>query len=204
MSSTVADDRQVSSAEPGNAGVRRFGKATWALAVAFVALASSASSLLFTFLPQLKPDPRDSVAAQLSIFGIDPGVSLGDYIQQAYGGEAAAPAGFQFPRQELTYPGDMVYVRTRVDGFKHRRVRLTASLYNAATQRLIPLPQQTLDARTVELDTPSTATVQLFWILSLYGEPPTFVRVEMFDGTRMLAVADSPVIRNNLAPRPPA
>ena len=61
-----------------------------------------------------------------------------------------------------------------------------------------------LRLRSVSLDTPSTSTVQLFWILSLDGEPPTFIRVEMFDHTRMLAVVDSPVIRNGKAPLPGA
>jgi hypothetical protein len=36
----------------------------------------------------------------------------------------------------------------------------------------------------------------------LVSEPPTFVRVEMFDGTRMLAVTDSPIVRNGRAPLP--
>jgi hypothetical protein len=57
---------------------------------------------------------------------------------------------------------------------------------------------------TVTLDTPSISTVQLFWILALDDEPPAFVRIEMYDGPRMLAVTDSPVIRHNRAPLPSA
>jgi hypothetical protein len=208
MSSAVVDATQDAPPHPPARRAFGWGKAAWALIVAVIALAGSASSLLFAFLPQLKPDPRDSVAAQLSVFAIDPDVSLGDYVVRAYGSLAAAPPALRIPRGERSFPGDLVYVRTRVDGFKHRRVRLVASIYDAATQRRFPLgpggtqSEAVLSARTVELDTPSTSTVQLFWIESLRGEPPAFVRIEMYDGARMLAVADSPVIRNNRAPLP--
>ena len=103
----------------------------------------------------------------------------------------------------------MLYVRTLVDGFKHRHVRLIWHTYNARTQQNIPqldqtdLPPAVRNLRNVNLDTPSTSTVQLLWIYPLDHVPvPTFVRVEMFERTRMLAVADSPVIRNNRVPLP--
>lgn len=206
--SAVVDERQNPPNSREARGLRRIGKGTWTLIVAAIALATSASSLLFTFLPELKPDPRDSVAAQLSVFAIDPNVTLGDYIRRAYGGETTAPKGLRVARQELGFKGDVVYVQTRVDGFKHRRVHLIATIYEARKQKRVSLyqsprlPPAIQDARSVTLDTPSTSTVQLFWILTLTGEPTTFVRIEMYDGTRMLAVADSPPINDNLAPLP--
>jgi len=160
MSSAVVDATQDAPPQPPARRAFGWGKAAWALIVAVIALAGSASSLLFAFLPQLKPDPRDSVAAQLSVFAIDPDVSLGDYVVRAYGSLAAAPPALRIPRGERSFPGELVYVRTRVDGFKHRRVRLVASTYDAATQRRFPLgpggtqSQAVLSARTVELDTP--------------------------------------------------
>jgi hypothetical protein len=182
-------------------------KWVWTSIVAVVALITSASSLVFTFLPELKPDPRDSVLAQLHVFAVDPNVTLGDYLQEAYGGDKKAPAPVRVPRQDLRFRGDVVFVRTLVDGFKHRHVALVAKLYWARSQEQIHLPTTktgigSLADRTVDLDTPSTSTVQLFWILSLSGENPTFVRVLMYDGTRLLAVGDSPVIRHNRAPLP--
>jgi hypothetical protein len=184
--------------------VGRAGKTTWALGVAIVALLSSAASLAFTLWPQLKPDPRDSVAANLSVFAVDPEVSLGDFFTRAYGGATEVPKSLQVPPVERGFKGDVVYVRTRVDGFKHRRVRLMASIYLASTQERIAVPVGLEGVRTITLDTPSTSTVQLFWILGLDHEPRVFVRIEMYDGTRMLAVTDSPVISNNRAPLPPA
>lgn len=187
--------------------VGRFGKSAWALLVALVALAGTVSTLVFTFLPELKPDPRDSVLAQLTVFAVDPTVTLGAYLQEAYGSDAAAPKVLRESGQ-LSFPGDVVFVRALVDGFKHRHVRLVAKIYSARTQRVVPqlLPQNTADyaERTVSLDTPSTSTIQLLFIPSLQDEPPTFVRVEMYDGTRMLAVTDSRVIRNNMTPLPPS
>jgi hypothetical protein len=195
--------------DPGGTKARllSFSKTTWAIIVACFALVGSVSSVVFTFLPDLKPDPRDSVSAQLSVFAIDPHVSLGKYLTLAYGSVAAAPKTLHIPQEELPFPGNMVYVRTRVDGFKHRQVRLLATLYRLKTQEPVNFPgpvsgPTAARLRTVSVDTPSTSTVQLFWILDLSGEPPAFVRVEMFDGVRMLAVADSKVIRNNLAPLP--
>jgi hypothetical protein len=216
MSSTTAEPGELREAEGGDAQARTrsraraFSRTTWALIVAGVALIGSASSVLFTFLPQLKPDPRDSVLAQLNVYAIEPGVSLGRYLGLTYGNLARAANSLQIPRESLPFQGDMIYVRTRVDGFKHRRVRLAATVYIKATQRparVFPGPvsgPSALRLRSVALDTPSTSTVQLFWILSLAGEPPTFVRIEMFDGTRMLAVTDSAVIRHGLAPLPGA
>lgn len=185
-------------------------KATWALIVALVALVGSGTTAVFAWLPQLKPDPRDSVLAQLNVYALEPDVPLSRYLGLAYGNVAQAAKSLHIPREELPFRGDMIYVRTRVDGFKHRQVRLTATVCLRRTQRPAPIvagpvsgPAE-LRLRSVSLDTPSTSTVQLFWILSLDGEPPTFIRVEMFDHTRMLAVVDSPVIRNGKAPLPGA
>lgn len=188
-------------------GFRRFGASTFALVVAVVALAGSTSSLLFVFLPELKPDPRDSVLAQLTVFAIDPNVTLAQYLNQAYGGDRSAPSRLRPTQQQLSTRGDVVYVRTLVDGFKHRHVTLRASVYNAGTQHRYPPPSGRSPFRaalTVNLDTPSTSTIQLFFILPLTDARPSFVRVEMYDGTRMLAVADSPVIRRNRTPLPAA
>jgi hypothetical protein len=101
-------------------GFRRFGASAFALVVAVVALAGSASSLLFILLPELKPDPRDSVLAQLTVFAIDPNVTLAQYLNQAYGGDRSAPRRLRPTQQQLSTRGDVVYVRTLVDGFKHR------------------------------------------------------------------------------------
>jgi hypothetical protein len=188
--------------------LRAVSRGTWALIVAVVALAGAGSTHEFTLWPQLKPDPRDSVLAQVSVFAIEPGVSLRRYLTLTYGSVAKTPRSLQIPSAELPFQGDMIYVRTRVDGFKHRRVQVRAILYMKSTQEPAKLPAgpvtgpAALRLRSVDLDTPSTSTVQLLWILSLAGEPPTFVRVEMFDGTRMLAVTDSPIVRNGLAPLP--
>jgi hypothetical protein len=142
------------------------------------------------------------VAANLSVFAVDPGVSLGDFLTRAYGSAAGARKSLRVPSSEQGFKGDVVYVRTRVDGFKHRRVRLIASIYLASTQQRVRVPIGLEGVHTITLDTPSTSTVQLFWILGLDGEPPALVRIEMYDGARMLAVTDSPVIRHNRAPLP--
>jgi hypothetical protein len=209
-SPAVTDEHHEPTPHPIVGGIRRVGTGTWALLVAAVALVSSVSSLVFTLVPELKPDPRDSVLAQLKVYAVDPDVSLGDYLTGAYGGGTRLPTGLSVAtRAQLHgFVGDVVYVRTLVDGFKHRHVRLIWRIYNARTQRVIQslqatnLPPPLRNLRDVNLDTPSTSTIQLLWISSLDGDEPTFVRIAMYDGKRILAIADSPVIRNNRVPLP--
>lgn len=210
MSSATAEPGDLHQTDRGGGRSRswsRFlaaGKATWALIIAVIALVSSGTGVLFVLLPQLKPDPRDSVLAQLRVYAIEPDVSLARYLKLADGNATQAARSLHIPRQELSFAGDMIYVRTRVDGFKHRRVRVVATLYLESTQEPAPIPGP-LAGRIVALDTPSTSTVQLLWIFGVDSrEPPTFVRVEMFDHARMLAVTDSPVIRKGVAPLPGA
>ena len=182
--------------------VRNTGKATFAVIVAVVALLGSFSSLLFSFVPQLKPDPRDSVLANLNVFGLQPDVSLLSYLQLT---GKKVPASLV--PQDKNIPGDMVFVRTEVDGYKHRGVFLKANLFFARSQRLVP-PRQLQNpfvklGTQDTLDTPHTTTMQVFWFPELGPIPATFLRVEMFDGSgRMLAVADSPVIHDDRLPLP--
>ena len=82
MSSAVAEERHDPPPPREESRTRRYGKGTWTLVVALVALAGSASSLVFTFLPELKPDPRDSVLAQLNVFAINPDVTLREYLKR--------------------------------------------------------------------------------------------------------------------------
>jgi hypothetical protein len=178
------------------------GRATFAVIVALVALAGSISTLLFTFLPELKPDPRDSVLAELNVFGLQPNTSLLSYLRLT-GKKIPRGVGAQYSAIE----GDMVLVRTQVDGYKHRVVGLKAALFWARTQDSVPpnkveAPFVKLGSE-VTLDTPSTTTIQLFWFPELGPIPATFLRVEMFDGSgRMLAVADSRPIRDDRLPLP--
>jgi hypothetical protein len=183
--------------------VRSTGRATFAVIVALVALAGSISTVLFTFLPELKPDPRDSVRAELNVFGLQPDSSLLSYLQLT-GKKVPRGLGAQF----AAIPGDMVFVRTQVDGYKHRVVALKAALFWARHQLPVS-PKKVKDpfvklGSQVTLDTPSTTTIQLFWFPKLGAIPSTFLRIEMFDGSgRMLAVADSPLIRDDRLPLPP-
>jgi hypothetical protein len=88
-------------------------------------------------------------------------------------------------------------------------VILKATLFNARSQEPVPAdvvrnPFVKLGSQ-ITLDTPSTTTVQLFWFPALGAIGPSFLRVEMFDGSgRMLAVTDSTVIRNDRTALPQA
>jgi hypothetical protein len=195
-----------SEATRTESGFYRLGAGAWAMIIAVVALLSSLIPLVFSLVPSLKPDPRDSIAASVSVFAIDPQVTIGDYLARAYGNEAAGAKRLRIAAEEFGFRGDVVYVRTHVDGFKHRRVRLTAAIYLFKGQQRVTLPPTLFHPPIpAELESPSSSSVALIWIPSLAHEPAAFVRVEMYDGDKwqMLAVADSPIITSNLAPLPP-
>jgi hypothetical protein len=164
------------NAEPAPSAVgkaRSTGKATFALIVALVALAGSASTLLFTFLPELKPDPRDSVLAKLNVFGLQPDVSLFSYLHLT---RKKVPASLVPQYKKID--GDMVFVRTQVDGYKHRVVVLKAGLFFARSQEAVPAnkvknPFVALGSQDT-LDTPSTTTIQVFWFPELGPVPQHF------------------------------
>jgi hypothetical protein len=98
---------------------------------------------------------------------------------------------------ELTLTGTVVYVRTEVDGYKHRAISIRVRLYVARSQRRAPTRfaapyRETSGAR---IDSPNRRSVQLLFLPDLRAEPtPEFLRVELIDAQSgsMLAVADSP------------
>jgi hypothetical protein len=162
---------------------------------ALLGLVTGASALVFQLAPGLKPDPRDRVGADVSIFALEPGVTIGDWITRGF------PAS-ERRRLSETYPdraaiGELLYVRTAVDGHKHREVNLRFAVFDATTQRMIP-PRR-IDAPPIEplpLSAPNERSVQLVWVPDLSQEDrDLFLRVELWDEAGMLAVVDSPHIR---------
>lgn len=163
------------------------------VATAVLALATGAVALLFQLAPFLKPDPRDRVGADVSIFALEPNVELGEWIKRAFPPDEQGEAGREYPDRGAQ--GEMLYVRTAVDGHKHRDVRLRYAIYYAADETRVP--PEDIDApplRPFDLSSPSERSVQALWVPDLSGEPALFIRVELWDDEGMLAVADSPRI----------
>lgn len=178
---------------------RRLGALAWTAVVAVVALASSLASLLFELRPDLKRDPRTRLGADVSVFSVDPGVTYRDYLEDA----AISPRDLAKSLRNacdgrrncgrLSIPGERIYVRTNVEGFKSKSVSMRLSLYDAATKIRIP-GASNVDVAQQKLESPSDRAVVPVWLVC----PPDtsrrfFVRVELYhsgDGI-LLAVGDS-------------
>ena len=171
--------------------------ARFATICALVALLASGVGLFWDFLPQYRPDPLDTVGADVAIVAIEPNVRLVDWLRRAYGTKFDGPAREIFGRppsdSELHQPGELLYVRTQVDGHKHKDVTLRYRLYDGATDRPvdIPLPPLLAKVQRVKLDAPSQRSVQLLWTPDLRDEEGAFLRVELASEHGLLAVADS-------------
>ena len=162
---------------------------------ALIALAASIVSLLFTIAPALKPDPRDRVGADVSIFAVERNVTIGQWISRAFPQSDGDELRKRYPDRAAL--GELLYVRTSVDGHKHRNVALRVSVLDAKSERRVP-PQE-IDAppiAPVALSAPSERSVQAIWLPDLSHEPTgLFLRVELWDRHGILAISDSPRLR---------
>jgi hypothetical protein len=186
---------------------RRLSSTAWAVLTALLALAGSVVSLAFTLWPSLKPDPLDQEGAALSVVAIEPNVRIEDWAKHAY------PKSWERHLQDIfgvkrPSPGNLgnrgavIYVRTQVDGYKHRSVSLLWSVHKVQTGSRLPYEKLIVDAPEVprlNVDAPDRSSIQLLFIPSLNQldpKPAVFVRVELVDGSGTLAIADTPPLRH--------
>jgi len=184
---------------------------------AVIALVGSLLSVIFTLDPGLKPDPLDRVGAAITIFAVSPNVTLGDWAPEAYPNAWRTVYQRTFgtttpTADQLGVLGDVIYVRTQVDGYKHRAVKLAWTVYNGSygsrdlldggridLYKSIPAPQ----VLPLPIDAPSRSSVQLLFIPAigqLVDTPKTFVRVELVDPKdgQTLAVTDTQILNKGV------
>ncbi len=193
MNRAVLTDRHEGpdSTTPNQQGRRRrLGPGVLTALTAALALASGVTALLFDLVPALKPDPRERLGAAVSIFDVEPRVSYGEWLRRTDQWERLRREG----RDAGRLPGKLVYVETRIEGFKRRSASLRWSVYRARTRIRLASPafrnQHAVDVR---LDAPTDRSLQEVWIPDLPSlRGPFFVRVELRDRNKvLLAVADS-------------
>ena len=130
---------------------RKWGAGTIALVTALVALGSAAVGLIFDVKPDLRPDPRTTLSAEIDVFGVERNVPTEDWLrrvtrsERAYRARRDAILAEQFPEgpeptpaeiaEVLATEGQLAYVQTKIAGFKRRALTLRWSVYNARTQR---------------------------------------------------------------------
>jgi hypothetical protein len=161
---------------------------------AVAGLVSVGVSLLFQFVPELKPDPRETVGADVAIVAVEPGVSVRNWITRAFAGERRAAELRRFSGQ-LEFPGELIYVRVIVDGHKHKDVGLSYALYGAVSQRRLPDRLNFSPFARVAIDAPSQRSIQYLFVPDLRYERDLFIRAQLTDSDGVLAVADSGRLR---------
>jgi hypothetical protein len=187
---------------------RRIAPLGYAIGTALLALASSLVALVFTLWPELKPDPRERLGADVAVFSVEPGVRYGDWLERTsptdevldrrredYVERAALPGQLTAADQRalLGVTGGVAYVRLTIEGFKRRNVRLRWSMYEARSGRRVgDRGFHDVPAAEVDLDAPTDRSVVQLW----FPPPPSpgekFVRVELSSAAGvLLAVADS-------------
>jgi len=178
-----------------------------AMLTAMIALISGGLALLFQLRPDIIPDPRTHLGASTSVFAVDSDVTLGSFLKrrkaivsaaeykrekQGYLKQARAASGGPSNKIFMT-PGEDVFVRLLVEGFKARSITMLASMYDAQTGRRVPQVDN-VPVFAERLDSPSDRSVVEFWLPA----PPAstrsyFIRIAVYhrnDGV-LLAVADS-------------
>jgi hypothetical protein len=195
--------------EPEPKRIRRFSGATLALFTALLALASAGVGLVFDLKPELRPDPRTTLRAELSVFAVEQQVPVDDWLhrvttnQKAYRARRARflrdafedvpKPSAQDVRAQLAVTGELFYVRTEINGFKRRSLRLRWSMYGARSQRRLATEglQNVTGAELVGA-APSDASVSLVWTPAVPAQGLCFARFELIEPAgAVLAVADS-------------
>jgi hypothetical protein len=175
---------------PRRERVRAAFSRTHVVIAAVAGLISVGVSLLFQLAPGLKPDPRDSVGADVAIVAVEPGVTVRDWIDRGFAGEQHAALVRDF-RDQLDFPGELIYVRVAVDGHKHKDVELRYAVYRANSHRRLPDGGTFSPYSRIRIDAPSQRSIQFLFVPDLSFEPDLFIRAELRSRDGVLAVGDS-------------
>lgn len=175
---------------------------THVVIAAVAGLVSVGVSLVFQLVPDLRPDPRDSVGADVAVVAVEPGVTVREWIQRGFRGEQRAVLTERF-RTQLDFVGELIYVRVAVDGHKHKDVGLSYALYGADSHRRLPDRLDFAPYARIRIDAPSQRSIQFLFVPSLRFERDLFIRAQLSDSDGVLAVADSGRLhKGKLAPPP--
>lgn len=165
-------------------------RALWSSGATAIAVIASAVALAFSAWPALRPDPRDVLAARLHVQTVEPAVTFDEYAQRTYLHLDAAT-----PSRLLRASGHVVYLHIQIEGRKHANLDLHQFLYRASTRGRIRDQAPDMRDAYFRSDTPNDQ-----WIYEVFVPGPSydfavFVRLELFDGSSLLAIADTPPIR---------
>jgi hypothetical protein len=156
---------------------------------AVLALATGGLGLVYTFWPGLRPDPRVTQSATMTVMAIDRHVARKDFE----------------PQNQLPVTSDRVngctfgmvfYLQEHLEGFKGQTTLLKVYRYDAISG--VYMNQVFLNAKgalVLRGTRPTDQSVQPIWIAWSPGSPPLFYRFELYRGKdNMLSLTDSPAV----------
>jgi hypothetical protein len=191
------DGQKTTGTEPAAKprGVRLSVTALVALVGALLAAAISGTSLTFALVPGLKPDPKETVGAKLEVLALEKNV---DYLQYK---KRPGRKIYVEARPRDDHPGNVFYVRARIEGFKRESVHLRWFTYNHENGVRKPGPAKEATEESIfEPDAPINTQVAQIWVRepgSFDGEDwdsetgEWFIRFELYSGDVLLAFKDS-------------
>jgi len=157
-------------------------RAVFSGAGAAIAAVAAAIALAFNVFPWLSPDPGTNLSATMKVRSLEPGVRFGDFKERRFD---------DTPTDQGDAKGTIVNVQVNVAGRKHSGLRLYQYLYHISNGRRVA--DQTRDTgldERFEADTPNDQWVQPVWV-NFAGETNVFARIELYDGSTMLAYVDT-------------
>ena len=170
--------------------------------IVIVPAAAGTLALCYQVFPQWRPDPRESVGAEMKVIAVEPLVSREASIKRTSRdqeekrtrrGRLKDGLTVREQRHVLRERGTLVYVRIIVNGFKGRDAVLRWSMHSARSGRRVSLTRlhdQTVGD--VYGDAPTDRLVAPVWVPRLHKAATLFVRLELVREGTILAVADSP------------
>jgi hypothetical protein len=144
-------------------------------------------SFVFLVNPAWRPDPRDRQIADLTTPAVDVGIPFGAYI------ERVGDVNRMRDKKALCIPGNVVYIKVSLQGFKHRDTTLRWVTMNAVTNRRVESRGEVL----LRGQAPSDQGVSLVWVQwPLRHDVRKYViRFLLRSDDDLLAVADTPEFR---------
>ena len=188
--------RRSTEHEEGRTGGGLSVAAVVTLVGAMLAALISGTNLTFELWPGLKPDPKEKVGASLAVLRLDKNVVYGDYRERVPRVAVRGPTA--------DHPGNVFYIRARIEGFKRETVHLKWFLYEPNGERRAGGGGGRSEESVFEPDAPINTQVAQVWVrepgqfLDGLWEPDPgkyFVRFELYSGDVLLAFDDSSPFR---------
>jgi hypothetical protein len=162
---------------------------------AVLALATGGVGLVYTFWPGLRPDPRVTKSASMTVVAIDRLVTRKDFERRN-----------GLPIQEGTAtqcaPGRIFYLEERLEGFKGQNTTLQIYRYDATSDAYlgrVRLHRTKGGTQVLRGTRPTDQSIQRIWIPWRLENRNVFYRFELYQKDNLLSLADSRPVRMRAA-----